>query len=201
MKPRCPCYSLPLRRPRLSLPALPRNDLVVPAWIGTSFGPGLSVVVAIGIVCAGLSTLEGIFLALASILSVDVHPLLPGAKPEKALRFGRIGLAVVALVCLLLARWQIAHPTGGSVAIFAQYGIYLLFTASSVPLVAGMFLPRARRGGVALAAAAAVVVYVAAGALKLGALSNNPAVLATWGLLASWVVLGASLLVPGRREA
>lgn len=186
---------------RLSLPALPRIDLVVPTWIGASFGPGLSVVVAIGIVCAGLSTLEGIFLALASILSVDVHPLLPGARPEKALRFGRIGLAVVAVVCLLLARWQIAHPTGGSVAIFAQYGIYLLFTASSVPLVAGMFLPRARRGGVALAAAAAVVVYVAAGTLKLGALSNNPAVLATWGLLASWAVLGASLLVAGRREA
>lgn len=186
---------------RLSLPALPRIDLVVPTWIGASFGPGASVVVAIGIVCAGLSTLEGIFLALASILSVDVHPLLPGAKPERALRFGRIGLAAIGIVCLLLVRWQIAHPTGGSVAIFAQYGIYLLFTASSVPLVAGMFLPRARRGGVALAAAAAVVVYVAAGALKLGTLSNNPAVLATWGLLASWAVLGASLLAPGRREA
>lgn len=186
---------------RLSLPVLPRIDLVVPTWIGASFGPGLSVVVAIGIVCAGLSTLEGIFLALASILSVDVHPLLPGAKPEKALRFGRISLASVAVVCLLLARWQIAHPTGGSVAIFAQYGIYLLFTASSVPLVAGMFLPRARRGGVALAAAAAVAVYVVAGTLKLGSLSNNPAVLATWGLLASWAVLGASLLVPGRSES
>ena len=186
---------------RLSLPALPRIDLVVPSWIGASFGPGLSVVVAVGIICAGLSTLEGIFLALASILSVDVHPLLPGAKPEKALRFGRIGLAAIGVVCLLLARWQIAHPTGGSVAIFAQYGIYLLFTASSVPLVAGMFLPRARRGAVALAAAAAVAVYVVAGTLRLGALSNNPAVLATWGLLASWAVLGASLLLPGRRAA
>ena len=130
-----------------------------------------------------------------------VLPLLPGAPPEKALRFGRIGLAAIGVVCLLLARWQIAHPTGGSVAIFAQYGIYLLFTASSVPLVAGMFLPRARRGAVALAAASAVAVYVVAGALKLGALSNNPAVLATWGLLASWAVLGASLLVPGRSES
>jgi hypothetical protein len=64
-----------------------------------------------------------------------------------------------------------------------------------------MFLPRARRGAVALAAAAAVAVYVVAGTLKLGALSNNPAVLATWGLLASWAVLGTSLLLPGRREA
>ena len=187
-------FFLMIRRP-------PRSTQRTTLFPYTTLFRSLSVVVAIGIVCAGLSTLEGIFLALASILSVDVHPLLPGAKPEKALRFGRLGLAAVALVCLLLARWQIAHPTGGSVAIFAQYGIYLLFTASSVPLVAGMFLPRARRGGVALAAAAAVVVYVAAGTLKLGVLSNNPAVLATWGLLASWVVLGASLLVPGRREA
>ena len=185
---------------RLTLPELPRIDLVVPAWLAGTFGPGLSVVVAIGLVCAGLSTLEGIFLALASILSVDVHPLLPGAKPEKALRFGRFGLVGVALVCLFLARWQLAHPTGGSVAIFAQYGIYLLFTASSVPLVAGMFLPRARRGAVILSAAVAVAVYVVAGTLKLGTLSNNPAVLATWGLLASWAVLGASLLFQGRRE-
>lgn len=186
---------------RLSLPSLPPIDRVIPAWLGATFGPGLSVLVAIGLLCAGLSTLEGIFLALASILSVDVHPLLPGARPEKALRFGRIGLVVVAVACLLLARWQLAHPTGGSVAIFAQYGIYLLFTASSVPLVAGMFLPRAKRGGVVLSAAVAVVVYVAAGTLKLGALSNNPAVLATWGLLASWAVLGASLILGRRREA
>jgi SSS family solute:Na+ symporter/sodium/pantothenate symporter len=185
---------------RLTLPELPRIDLVVPAWLAVTFGSGLSVVVAIGLVCAGLSTLEGIFLALASILSVDVHPLLPGAKPEKALRFGRFGLVGVALVCLFLARWQLAHPTGGSVAIFAQYGIYLLFTASSVPLVAGMFLPRARRAAVTLSAAVAVAVYVLAGTLKLGTLSNNPGVLATWGLLASWAVLGASLLLQGRRE-
>jgi SSS family solute:Na+ symporter/sodium/pantothenate symporter len=186
---------------RLALPSLPPIDRVVPAWLASTFGPGLSVVVAIGLLCAGLSTLEGIFLALASILSVDVHPLLPGAKPEEALRFGRLGLVVVAVTCLLLARWQLAHPTGGSVAIFAQYGIYLLFTASSVPLVAGMLLPRARRGAVALSAAVAVAVYVVAGTLKLGALSNNPAVLATWGLLASWAVLGASLLLGRSREA
>jgi len=102
-----------------------------------------------------------------------------------------------------LAIWQLEHPTGGTVAIFAQYGVYLLFTASFIPLGCGMFVPRAGRGLVTAAVAAAVTGYLGTAILRPTALANNPAVLATVGILAGWAVVGLGLLAtssPSPRE-
>lgn len=71
-------------------------------------------------------------------------PLLARERSDRAaLRFGRVGLGLVAAATVLLAWWQLRHPTGGTVAIFAHYGVYLLFSASFLPLACGMFVPRA----------------------------------------------------------
>ncbi|MBK6406534.1 MAG: hypothetical protein IPF66_16715 [Holophagales bacterium] len=51
---------------RLTLPELPRIDLVVPAWLAVTFGPGLERRRGHRARLRGLSTLEGIFLALAA---------------------------------------------------------------------------------------------------------------------------------------
>lgn len=181
---------------RLTLTETLLIDRVIPAWIAASFSPAMQVLVSVGLLCAGLSTLEGILLALSAILSVDVYPLVARAPSDRAaLRFGRLGLAAFAVLTIALALWQLEHPTGGSVAIFAQYGIYLLFTGSFLPLACGMFVPRAGRGLVALGVAASVGGYLATALLKLVPWSNNPAVLATVGILAGWAVVGAGLLV------
>ena len=58
-----------------------------------------------------------------------------------------------------------------------------------------MFVPRAGRGLVALGVAASVGGYLATALLKLVPWSNNPAVLATVGILAGWRLVGAGLLV------
>ena len=180
---------------RAVVPPETRIDLVIPTWIGLAFTPTMQVVIAIGLLCAGLSTLEGILLALASTLSVDVHPAwrrLTGADPATALRFGRLGLVLVGVATVVLARRQIADPVGGSVAIFAQYGVYLLFTGALVPLAAGMFARSVGRVPVTLATFASVGTYVAAAAFEWSAMSNNPAVLATFGMAAGWGVLGVA---------
>lgn len=181
---------------RLAMPAAARIDGVIPAWIATEFSPAAQVLVAIGMLCAGLSTLEGILLALATILAVDFHPRLrPNAAEGEARRFGRLGLVAVGVVAVGLAGWQITHPTGGTVALFAQYGIYLLFTASFVPLLCGMFVPRADATLAALAAGAAVAGYLLPALLPLTKYGNNPAVLATFGILASVAAAGLRLAV------
>jgi SSS family solute:Na+ symporter/sodium/pantothenate symporter len=180
---------------RLTLAGPQPIDRVIPAWIAQSFPAPVQVLVAIGLLCAGLSTLEGILLALSAIFSVDVHPLVARGQGERsALLFGRAGLVVVALVTAGLAVWQLEHPTGGTVAIFAQYGVYLLFTASFIPLGCGMFVPRAGRGLVTAAVAAAVTGYMGTALLRPTPLANNPAVLATVGILAGWAVVGLGLL-------
>jgi sodium/pantothenate symporter len=169
---------------RVGLPADTPIDRVVPTWIAASFSPGLRLVVALGMLSAGLSTLEGILLALASIASVDVWPMLAGERggDRAALRFGRLCLVAVAGVTSWLAAGQLANPAGGTVAIFAQYGVYLLFTGAFVPLLCGMFVPSARRPEVTAGAVAAVAGYLLAAGFEFGPYSNNPAWLATCGL-------------------
>lgn len=185
---------------RLAMPAATRIDGVIPAWIATEFGPATQVLIAVGMLCAGLSTLEGILLALATIVAVDFHPRLrPGADEVDARRFGRIGLAVIGVVAVALAGWQLSHPTGGTVALFAQYGIYLLFTASFVPLACGMFVPRADATLAAWAASAAVVGYLLPAFVPITPYGNNPAALATFGILAS--VTAAALRLALQRRA
>jgi len=179
---------------RSIIPADTRIDLVIPTWIAMAFSPGMQVVIAVGLLCAGLSTLEGILLALGSMFSIDVHPAwrkLTGASEQGALRFGRIGLALVGLATIALAQRQLANPAGGSVAIFAQYGVYLLFTGAFVPLAAGMFSKHVSRGSVTVATLASIGTYLAAATWHWTALSNNPAVLATFGMGAGWTALAA----------
>jgi SSS family solute:Na+ symporter/sodium/pantothenate symporter len=184
---------------RLTLESPVRIDRAIPTWIGEQFPPELQVLITIGLLCAGLSTLEGILLALSSIVSIDIYPRLVHAPSDAAaLRAGRVGLLVAGIATAALALWQIEHPTAGTVAIFAQYGVYLLFSASFVPLACGMFVPRARSGAVTAAVAASVAVYFGTALFRVGPYHNNPAFLATAAIAAGWLVIAASLLVQRR---
>lgn len=189
---------------RTAVPLDTRIDLVVPTWIGATFSAPMQVLISIGMLCAGMSTLEGILLALSGIFALDVHPLLRrDAPPAEALRFGKAGLVLVGLVTVALAARQIADPVGGSVAIFAQYGVYLLFTASFLPLACGMFLPSMGRGAVTTASLAAIAGYLGASVFELTMLSNNPAFLATVGIACGWTVVAVALAAQrvSRRDA
>lgn len=186
---------------RLTLTQPTTIDRAIPMWIATNFPAPVQVLIAIGMLCAGLSTLEGILLALSATFSADFYPLFASrASDRAALRFGRGGLVLVAIATAILAIWQLEHPTGGTVAIFAQYGVYLLFSGSFLPLACGMFVPRAGRRLVAAGIAATLAAYVGVAMLRLTPFHNNPAFLATVGILLGWAVVGAGLLASGSRR-
>jgi SSS family solute:Na+ symporter/sodium/pantothenate symporter len=186
---------------RLTLVQPAAIDRAIPAWIAASFPAPVQVLIAIGLLCAGLSTLEGILLALSATFSADFYPLLARRTSDRdALRFGRIGLVLVAVATVILAIWQLDHPTGGTVAIFAQYGVYLLFSASFLPLACGMFVPRAGRTLVGAGIAATLVGYIGVAVLRLTPFHNNPAFLATSGIMLGWVVVAAGLLRSGSQH-
>jgi Na+/proline symporter len=173
-------------------------DRVIATWMAVSFAPAVQVLITIGLLCAGLSTLEGILLALSATFSADFYPLISGKGGDRtALLVGRVGLAGVAVVTAGLAVWQISHPTGGTVAIFAQYGVYLLFSAAFLPLACGMFLPRVKGGVVGASVVAVVVTYAVFSLFKVSAMHNNPAFLATAGILAGWAVVAVGALAGG----
>jgi len=195
---------------KVTLPPMARIDLVVPAYITQVFSSWTQVIIGIGMLCAGISTLEGILLALSVIFSNDIFPFLvkrQEGEPEedysrKALMFGRTCLVFVGLISIWMAIEQMRNPTGGSVAIFAQYGVYLLFTASFLPLACGMFLPQVKRMAVTAGTVAAVIGYAAPHFLKISMYNNNPAFLATCGILLSWIVMIViHNLSPGQNNA
>lgn len=181
---------------RLTLTETVAIDRAIPAWIATSFAGPVQVLIAIGLLCAGLSTLEGILLALSATFSADFYPLLAKNPSERqALRFGRIALACIAAVTVALAIWQLEHPTGGTVAIFAQYGVYLLFSGSFLPIACGMFVPRAGRAVVTAGIIATLAGYSGVALFRLTPFHNNPAFLATVGILLGWLVVATGLIV------
>ena len=183
---------------RLSLDVPVRIDRAIPTWIGGHFPPVAQVLITIGLLCAGLSTLEGILLALSSIVSIDIFPWLVRSPSDRAsLAAGRVGLAVAGVVTAVLALWQIEHPTGGTVAIFAQYGVYLVFSTSFIPLACGMFIPSASRADVVAAVAASIATYAGVAIFKVTMYHNNPAFLATAAIAAGWLVIGFAI---GLRE-
>ncbi|EKD82820.1 MAG: hypothetical protein ACD_39C01070G0001 [uncultured bacterium] len=194
---------------RVSLLEVARTDMVVPTYIAMNFSSATQVLISIGLLCAGISTLEGLLLALSAIFSSDIYLTLRPINPEtkeqdlkKALLFGRVSLVIVGIGCVLLSIWQLRNPTGGSVAIFAQYGVYLLFTATFLPIACGLFLPRVTRELVGRGVIASTVFYFLPAIIRHYSpeapffyMANNPAILATCGIIAGWVVVGTGLVL------
>jgi sodium/pantothenate symporter len=189
---------------RVVLPPVARIDLVVPTYINTQFSPIIGVLIGIGVLCAGISTLEGILLALSAILATDLFlPVLrkrmqdrsPQEQGAMALKLARISLILLGVATFAMGLYQMHNPTGGSVAIFAQYGIYCLFSASFAPMLFGMFSKKIPTGLAIASAATALVVYLGMSFGKVTSLHNNPAVLSACSIFASTAVMAVGALV------
>jgi SSS family solute:Na+ symporter/sodium/pantothenate symporter len=179
-------------------------DQVVPTYIATSFSPGLTALVMLGLLAAGFSTLEGIILALSTIFANDLWANLARATgmDEEAVRgrlliVGRVFLVVLAPVTAILAWRQIVAPSL-SVAIFAQNGVYGLFAATFAPVVFGLFSKRATAGLAASAALAALVVHFGMYYGGITDYHNNPAVPATFALATSTLIMAVGILLRPR---
>lgn len=195
---------------RLTLPVVTQIDRVVPAYVAATFSPLMQLLVSVGLLAAGLSTLEGLLLALSAILAGDLFlPLLrlvrgdgdTGARTRAAMRVARLGLAGIGLLTYQLAAQQISDPTGGSVAIFAQLGVYCVFSAAFAPMLFGIFAEDVSPRLAGLGASTAVATYLGLWALEITRFSNNPAVLSACALGVSAGVMGLGLMLARFRAA
>ena len=127
---------------------------------------GMGLIVVLGVISAGLSTLEGLIKSLGTTMTADlVEPMagrwLPAAGPARdrtLLGVNRGAIALLAVLAGLLSRDQLIDPKL-SVAIFAQNGVYAFFAAAFVPILFGMFRPDARREAVIAASLVAIAVH------------------------------------------
>lgn len=191
---------------RLRFPDLTFNgtaiqmDNIIPTYVVQEFPVILGLIVVMGLLGAGLSTLEGLVQSLSTTITSDIiNPLagrLLGTEDNRAKRLvavNKVVIILLAVVTILLSNQQLVRPNL-SVGIFAQNGVYAYFSAAFMPVLMGIFLPKAPRIAAIGASVTAIVVYFASyyGGISwyLEGTVRNPAVAATIAILSSVVVGG-----------
>jgi len=157
---------------RLSFPdltaggeALPM-DGIVSAYVVQEFTVAIALVIVLGLLSAGISTLESLIQSLSTSITNDIIEPLAGKEifendifglPAK-LVYNRLVIAVMAMVAIVLSWQQIVNPKL-SVGIFAQNGVYAYFSAAFVPILLGTFFKNVPKVAPIGASVVAVVVH------------------------------------------
>lgn len=132
-----------------------RQDTVMAVYLAQSFGPVALAFISVAILAAGMSTLDGILVALSSIAANDLvlnlgHRRFASWTEERRRHFGhRVSQGL--LVAMGIAAFFIALHPPQLLGIFGQLGVYGIVAASTVPILFGILFPRmgARTAGAA----------------------------------------------------
>ena len=189
---------------RLAFPDLMVNgaalkmDGIIPAYVLHEFPVFIGLFVVLGLIAAGLSTLEGLIQSLSTTMTSDLvkpaYRRLRGRDPEEALmiKINKLVIVILAMVAIILSREQLLHPKL-SVAIFAQNGVYAFFAAAFFPILFGMFSKRTPSLAAIAASVTAVVVHFSMYYGKMSvpftlATGENPGVAAAVAIVISLLV-------------
>ncbi len=189
---------------RLQFPDLTSNgaslkmDAIIPAYVLQVFPVGAGILVILGLISAGLSTLEGLIQSVSTTLTNDLltHFTGPrGQNGEQHTRFvagmNKIVIGVMAVITIAWSYYQLQYPDL-SVGILAQNGVYAYFSAAFVPVLLGIY---GRDVPIAAPAAASVTAIVVHFGVYYGGLTpytqgavRNPAVAAALAILSASIV-------------
>lgn len=153
--------------PDLTLNGAPLpNDGIIPAYVVKVFaGGGLAVVVGVivvlGLISAGMSTLEGLVQSVSTTITSDIVKPLAGKKSlseSKLVVINKVAIILLGIVTILLSYKQLTSPKL-SVGIFAQNGVYAYFSAAFIPVFFGIFVKNAKPLAPILASITAILVH------------------------------------------
>jgi sodium/pantothenate symporter len=188
-------------------------DGVVSTYLVTQFPWFIGVVVFLGLISAGMSTLEGLIQSLSIIITNDLignlHHLLTRRQLGDSCLFilNRVVIIGLAALSFALAYQQIVSPNL-SVIIFAQLGVYAYFAAAFVPVLFGTFLRDTPTIAAIAASVTAVVVHFtlyytgqAYFPYYQGVTVKNPGISTALGIVAAVLVGGIFYLTSRGRTA
>ena len=186
-------------------------DSIVSTYLVSQFPWFVGVIVFLGLIAAGMSTLEGLIQSLSIIITNDlihnVHQGVTGRQLSDRFLFvlNRGVIVGLAVVSFGLAYQQLVSPNL-SVIIFAQLGVYAYFAAAFVPVLFGTFLKDTPPIAAMAAAVTAVAVHYTlyyTGQHYLPYYADvsvkNPGIATALGIVAA-VVVGGGLYWLGRRR-
>jgi sodium/pantothenate symporter len=177
--------------------AIPMDGLVS-AYVVQEFPVFVGLVVILGLLSAGLSTLEGLVQSVPTTITWDIlKPLLgnrlgSGEKLERQLvLLNKVVIAGVGGTAIWLSHQQLVNPTL-SVGIFAQNGVYAYFAAAFMPVILGIFFKEVPVIAPFAASVTAIVVhfgvYYGRVTWYMQDAVRNPAIAVTFAILASTLV-------------
>jgi sodium/pantothenate symporter len=179
--------------------------MVMTAYITSTFSPTMVAIITVALLAAGMSTLDGILVALSSIAANDLYlgvaerrwlrDCSEADKSRAAHRASRVILVAMGVGAFVIA----LHPPK-LLGIFGQVGVYGIVAASAVPILFGILVPSMQRNTALAAALAGLLVHFG---LYFFSDIANPGVTATYGIFASALAATPAVLFAAvrRREA
>ncbi|WP_345373145.1 sodium/pantothenate symporter [Algivirga pacifica] len=138
---------------RIAFPDLTLNgesiglDSVLTTYVVETLPVAVGLLVVLGLISAGLSTLEGLIQTISSTITNDILSTVFKSKfennPALQVTTNRMVIVGLGVVAILLSYEQLVSPNL-SVGIFAQNGVYAYFSAAFVPVLFGLFVPAVR---------------------------------------------------------
>lgn len=180
-----------------------KMDGIIPAYVVAQFPVFVGLLVVLGLISAGISTLEGLIQALSTTITSDIIKPLFGKffiKDEekdkiKLVAVNKMVITLLGIVSIFISYDQILYPNL-SVGIFAQNGVYAFFAAAFVPILFGTFMDYVPKAAPIAASVTAILVHFT---IYYGELTpymkvpvKNPAIAAALAIVAS-VVVGLAL--------
>lgn len=182
-------------------------DQVVATYVHAAFSDGVAIFIAVALLAAGMSTLDGILIGASAIAGNDLFLAALGDKlmrgvpqaerERRALSASRWVLVVMGVISFLIA---LDPPE--LVGFFGQMGIYGLVAASIAPLVLGIFVKDINKSDAIAASVIGPLVHFAhyGTVTWIAGSSINPSVTATEGIVAAFIVLGGMTLLRRARR-
>lgn len=171
-----------------------RMDGIVSAYVVREFPVWIGLIVILGLLSAGLSTLEGLIQSVSTTITSDLIKPVFGRfikNDRQYVLLNRLVIILLAIIAYQVSNYQLQYPKL-SVGIFAQNGVYAYFSAAFVPVLFGIFLKNTPSMAVFGASITALLVHFGT---YYGGISEylqgpvrNPAVAATYAILASVMV-------------
>ena len=141
-------------------------DGVMSTFVVGRFPVYIAVIIVLGMISAGMSTLEGLIQSISTTITSDMIKPLTGNRFIKnenggiisELLMNKIVIGILAIVAITISYQQLVSPDL-SVGIFAQNGVYAFFSAAFIPVVFGIFLKEVPKVVPIAASVTALVVH------------------------------------------
>lgn len=168
-----------------------RQDLVMTVYVLESFSPTMVAIISVALLSAGMSTLDGILVALSSIAANDLflglteNNLLRDKTQSQKMRIAhRAGQGI--LIAMGVATFFIALNPPDLLGIFGQVGVYGIVAASCIPIFFGIVFKKVGKLPMFVSAVVGLLVHLglygwATWATDAGVSLNE--VVAGWGAL------------------